>query len=310
MKRMNGGIVVAILFLELFFAGCENPAGSSEDNQTVTIESRGWIFTNYAYGFSGRYNGAYVTIELNFAEDDLVAEDFRSVKIEAPDGCYWLYDDTASIESRFDESISQFTLSNGYNSTTQGILPIGNWTATATLKNGSVSTYTVFIAAPGSLTAGGYSKAYSPEVASSSDIDSNCTPLPKQATGISASYDAGAGELTVDFSIDDSRVYGGYLWLYDGTGDYIGNMANRFRDYDTSIVPSYLNNGVFYNDGTPNRAVVLESDLSLYSGYDLSDVAAVSVVLTDGAQYTSGGNLNWGWDSRSVSGLANVTTSP
>lgn len=109
----------------------------------------------------------------------------------------------------------------------------------------------------------------------------------KRATNLSGTK--GATDLSVSFTVDDSRVNNVTISLYDDNGDWIA-VSEWMKDV--------ANGGSGLNiNGTPNTVNISSADLDLGS-YTFADIAGFHVVLFDGAQYPGDDTM---YDHRSFS---------
>jgi hypothetical protein len=136
---------------------------------------------------------------------------------------------------------------------------------------------------PGQDTDSGYDDLFSEDFLGTHPADED---MLFRATGLSGTNNGTT--ISVDFQVNDPRVYNGYLWFYDSAGEYI-TWSGWFTDLEGV---GWLNTA-----GGVNTLDLTASDLDL-GGYSLSDIEGFHVVLCDGAQYAP--NLTY-YDHRSIS---------
>ena len=264
----------------------------------ITIEDYGWYSENIDSGYwsSPFTTTAYHTINIIFENKNLTAGDIQKIEITNPTGGIWDFEGS-EIPDRFDESSSTFHASRLYHFDSPHLLAIGDWQVVATSSSGTVGNATVNFPAPGSTTTGSKTHFYTEDY--SSTIYSSYVQAPKRASSISASDDGSS--LGVSFSVTDSSIYNGYIWVYDSSGNYL-TSCNYFREGLSGSVASFVNSGAGLNvDGTANTLAITVSDF--VDPVTISDIAEIVVVLTDGGQYAGQGNY---WDYRSISNQAIV----
>jgi hypothetical protein len=255
---------------------------------TVTVTGLGWVIKNFPssywlgspppsscfYDFWIYYTGTFALSDIEYArvynnnktrwwDIPLVEDYFTSEYIG---GWFSFYD-------------------NDYFNT----LPIGNLTAEIKLKNGSISSFDKVIPAPGSTTTLGYEKVYTEDcsVPPYNSINMIYRPV---VTGSTISY--GGSELTINFAIDDSRVYNGWVWLYDSSNNTVAYSTLHFRDSTNGNLTSIISSP-FQNDGTPNTVSITNTDLTFITGRSFNEIAKLIVVVTDGNQFALEGKYNY-----------------
>jgi hypothetical protein len=219
-------------------------------------------------------------------EGDADLPDIEYARVYLPDQKrYWSFElDEEHFDAAKMKVFGYFTFSEDHNA-----VPIGNMKAAIKVKDGDVSTLDRTFTAPASTSTMGYDYAYSEN---GSALNSTYVPAIKRPTVTAHAIDYMAPQLSVTFVVSDSRVYDGYLWLYDGADTYIG-YSSYFREGAGGAVSSSINSGATINtDGSPNMVVLGSPDVTLSSGYDFSNIAKVVLVVTDGTQYASAGRYN------------------
>ena len=162
-----------------------------------------------------------------------------------------------------------------------------------TLTSGRKVEQTFSIAEPGSMTPTKgfiYSETYRGKI----------TPdrVPALKLASIAAADRTNRRYRIRFSVNDSRVTGGSLWLLNQDKNYIGETKKFINPYSSEVSP-FINDGkTFYTDGTENRFECDESQLTLEEGNKAADIKYVLVHLNDGAQYADSQDpSNYNYDS-------------
>lgn len=120
------------------------------------------------------------------------------------------------------------------------------------------------------------------------------TPIIKRAINVSGSK---AESISVSFDLNDPLLFNGYIWFYDIEGSYVG-VAGFFRDVETGIISSMINNGsAIYRDGSTNTVIVQPDDIRYSTGKTYDQISFCHIILTDGEQYPE----FTGYDCRSIS---------
>jgi len=219
-------------------------------------------------------------------EGDAGLSDIEYARVYLPDhNRYWSFAlDDAHFDAAKKKVFGYFIFKEDHNA-----VPIGDMQAAIKAKDGDVSTLDRTFTAPASTSTMGYGYAYSEN---GSALNSTYVPAIKRPTVTAHAIDDLAAQLSVTFAVNDSRVYDGYLWLYDGADTYIG-YSSYFRGSADGVVSSIVNGGTTFNtDGSPNVVLLGSPDITLSAGYDFSNIAKVVVVVTDGTQYAAAGRYN------------------
>jgi hypothetical protein len=250
---------------------------------------------------NGRNDSATLSYWIYFDNSDLSADEISYFEVESPEGYWWKFEDPEAIDYFFygeDKCIGGWYMNyNDYIYSNGSVLEIGPHIFTIMLKNGNSDSYTFNIPAPGSDIDGSITHVFTEDYIYADTAASNFAALPLRADISQAIFDSENSRLTIDFSIDDEIVANGYLWIYNSSGDPIGN-TDIFIDYENNTHAAYLNSGAgLYNDGTLNSLIINNSDITIYDGFSFADVAELHIVLTDGFQYP--GQI--AYDCRSIS---------
>lgn len=301
-------IPAVTLILALLLAACGGAGTSSVPKKQVSIESLGWIIENRDPSLSSSSTSARLRTYINLVDMGLEASDFASVEITDPsdDDGHWFFDTLDEFGDNFDREYSTFTFTLVDSSRDNGsVMPLGDYVVTLKLKNGNSATQTLSVPAPGSREADGYSFVYTEDYSGAGNPPSNYAALPKRATITNATLDAQASTLDVSFSVTDDMIYSGWLWFYDEAGEFVG-YTDYLRNYETGAVMAQLNGGAsLLTDGATNtlNLTAASEQLTLVNEASFSDIASVSVVLTDGKQYA---DTKSSYDTRSRTGKFNV----
>lgn len=296
------------IVLALLLAACGGTDSTAAPKKQVSIENFGWIIKNDDLSQNADGVTARLWSSVDFADTGLEATDFASIRIISPTGMSWTIDDASDFENWYDSEESWYPIGNIYSTKLDGgsYVALGNYTVEVTLKNGNKAKKTLFVPAPGSASTDGYEFAYTEDYSGAANPPSNYVALPKRATITNATLDLQEESVKVAFSVDDSTIYSGWLWFYDEAGDWIG-YSELLRDYETGSVLAQLNgNATLLTDGSTNTLTlgISPEQLTLEEDALLSDIASVSVILTDGEQYV-GKEAN-SYDARSRTGKLNV----
>ena len=302
--HLRGAIALSFLLTLLALSAC----GSSGSDKQVSVETVYWITENLNRDAEEPGPTARVRFRLIFAEEDLSADDFASIRIEDPSQTLdWVFDETEDFEERFDAEYGNFLTPFLVSSRLDGgsVLPIGTYTFTITLKNGNSNTATLLVPAPNSLGTDGNSFVYTEDFSGADAPPAGYTPLPRRGTIEAATLEADS--LDVTFSVESDVIYSGWLWAFDAEGEYVGKSED-LRVYETGTISAGLNGGAaLLTDGTSNQLSLSPSRFEFKEGRSFEDVASIYLVLTDGEQYL--GTDTDLWDNRSVSSKFEVSVS-
>ena len=219
-------------------------------------------------------------------DGDAGLSDIEYARVYLPDhNHYWSFKlDEEHFEAEKKRVSGYFMFNENHNA-----VPIGDMQAAIKVKNGDVSTLDRTMTSPASTSTMGYAYAYSEN---GSALDSTYVPALKRPIVTAHSIDYQALQLSLTFTVNDSRVYDGYLWLYDAADTYIG-YSSYFRGSISGAVSSTINGGAAFNtDGSSNVTVMDNSDISFLAGHDFTNVTKALLVVTDGTQYAAAGRYN------------------
>ena len=290
---LSSASLSCICLLSLLLSACGElaPSAVSVPAQEVTIKDVGWILENRPSGAQAEPS-VFAKFWLVFDEHGLGADEFASVRIDAPNGSHWLYDEPQDFTGNLFSGENGSIFETGYlyssNLGAGHALPIGTYTFTVTLRSGGSSTRTLLVPAPGSEDTDGNAFVYSEQFEGAASPPEGYVALPKRAAVQSAALDKAS--LTISFTVDDSKVFSGWLWVYDAAGKPIGGSED-LRSYETK-------GAGLLTDGSLNRMTLSAEQFGFVGGASFEDLAGLELVLTDGWQYPG---AERSWDTRSIS---------
>ena len=272
-----------IILVSLLF-GCNSDGSSSNDPPTVEIT--GWIIENVDESVASKYGNianatAYFSIWLDVVDPDGI-DDIVYVEISNPDDRYWILRDSSSGFDLYDPEDKVFFIDWCYSSAHPHTIILGQYRAFVQDSAGNQATATINFSSPGTaLPEEGfiYSEDY---------LGSTVGGIEMIKRASVTNFIKGEDSIIVEFQVDDARVYNGYIWLYNGSPEYI-TWSGYFKNTINS------GSGIL-NDGTTNTLQIQSSDLEL-GIYSWDDINGFHIVLTDGTQYSPDDN----WDHRSIS---------
>ncbi len=273
-KKIKMHFVIALLFLIV----CAILVDGCTKSLSINLTFLGWIIENIHPSFwsSPVTETCFYNFWLEYEGDDVTADDIEYARIYLQDGSYWsISTDRLNREYRYIGGWGRWYWSDEYHA-----LPIGTLRAEIKLTNGHTTSYTQIIPAPGNTSTLGYTHIYTEDY---SGPPASYVPMLKRATIGNKSK---ALDISIDFSVNDTTAYNGYVAFYDATETFIGTTAEYFKDWDTENINSIINLGVaFYNNGVTNTVAISDSDISYVDGYTYTAIAKFIVVLMDGGQY-------------------------
>lgn len=293
---------VSLAALLLF--GCGGSSGSPPPLPSVTITGLGWLEENIDLSFwqapPPGGETAFYDFWIHYA-GNITFADVQYARVYLPNGHYW----TISRDSTFFDATNQRIGGYGlwYDSANPGLLPIGPLQVEVKLNDGVDATYTATIPAPASTTAGSYTTMHTEDILTPPP---NSAPMVARATvGPTNTLTSATGVISITFSVNDPKVYDGFVWFYDANKAYLGGFF-YFRNPSNGQVGSQLAGSTLHVDGTINTLTLQPSDLLLNAGATVPQIASFGIGLTDGAQYPQGSST-LRRDCRSVSALASLT---
>ncbi len=299
-----------VLLLLVFMLSCENESSDSEKESSVKITKLGWVIENMdpSYWIDTVESTCFYNFWIHYDSSAVITvNDIEYARVcfegspDSEDSYWWGYDLEANPELLNSERkciggwYRWYTYDYSYNGS---MLPIGKLIASIKLKGEEPATFELIVPAPGSLTSGNYRYTYTENYNGS--IPSFITPMIQKADVVSGSVDLSTEKVSISFKTGDERVYNGWVWFYNANGKTVGNTKEMFRNFETKIFTSLLNNGngVYYNN-TANLIEVTKDNIVLNSPYTFADIKYAIIILTDGMQYSD--DSVKGYDCRSLS---------
>lgn len=291
-----------VAFAALLLSGCGGAGGSPPPS--VTITGLGWYEENIHPSFwqtppPGGQTAFYDFI-IHYA-GDITFADLQYARVYLPDGRYWLISRDAALFDAANHRIGGW--GRWFDDTHVNLLPIGSLRVEVRLNDGVDATYTANIPAPASATAGSYTTMHSQDLLSAPP---NSAPMVARATiGSANTLTSATGTISLTFSVNDPKVYDGWVWFLDAGKTYLGGFF-LFRNPSTGLFAPQLASSTLHTDGTTNTLTLQAGDVQLNPGATVGQIASFHVVLTDGAQYAQGGSV-LKYDCRSVSASGPLT---
>jgi hypothetical protein len=295
-------IIISTILLLVALTSCDK-SNSNDENKKITITKVDWVIENIPASYWSNTSTAKPTCCYEFwiyyDGDDISISDISSAKIYAPSmSSTW----TIPLSSSTFDSQKK-VIGNGGNfywNTNINAIPIGTVTAKVVLTNGNTASCEFVTHTPGRIDPLYYNYTYTEDI---TGLSSAYVPALKRAIPGSGVNIKATSSLTVKFSITDSNAYNGYLWFYDSSNTYVG-YSKRFVNTTTGDTESCLNNGsALIKTGTQNSVTINDSDITYSGTKTFNDISRFSVLILDGAQFTSAGNYS-SYDYRSRSELA------
>ena len=290
-------LILAFIFL---FVGssCQGPSGGSgsssgpepnggEHNEPPVFDENGisWVVQNHhpSYWTKNGYEANYSSsIRVAISVDDKNGiNDLSYVGFTNPENTEWVFKDSYYGINDYDAEKGYFGNLRCYKSSSPDKVMLGNYKASVidTANNSVSKDFTVW----------GPNEDASHDFVYSEDYSGNTAGgIPNLKRAEYSNHTLGIDTISVDFSVNDSRVYNGYFWLYDNSQDYVG-LTRFFRDA--------VNGGSgLKTDGSVNNFDFFGTDIKFSAGKTIDDVYGFHIVLVDGQQY--GGAY---YDYRSIS---------
>ncbi len=303
---------LGLAFLLAVLAGCGGSPGSSV---SAEMESDvGWTIGNFApeYWNSDPRPSAIIGLSARFKDSSITKADIESIEVSnslSPDFS-WNYTG-AEISDRFFTSQSTGKKGVGFGrlwsrqlATNGSAIYLGTYTIEVVLKNGKRSSVKLDTPAPGALTAGAFRYVYSPENYLGTP-PSDYIALPKRATIGATAINTTDNTLTLNFSVQDDKVYNGWVLFFDAQDKYLG-YTQDFVNFETRALYGKLNGGSgLRTDGTMNALTLSLTDIGIPEGgspITLNAIERFELVLSDGKQYV-GTTLTYDTYSLSVGKL-------
>jgi hypothetical protein len=295
-SKLSLGSLGLALILGLLVA-CDGGSNPGSSVSADLEDSVGWVIGNIPQNFWSDGSGPSAVIDLfiTFKDADIEAADIESVEItnSLSPGRNWSYAADRIADYFYTSQRSgqkRMAFPGLWTSTVAlngSVAYLGTYTVEVELKNGRRGTATLVTPAPGALAADGFSYTYSPEDYLGTP-PSDYVALPRRATIGAVALDTTNNLLTINFSVDDDKVYSGWVLFFDTNGEYLG-VAGDFRNFSTEAVFPKLNDGLeFRTDGVSNTLALTPDDISVsseVSNFSLGLIESFRIILTDGKQY-------------------------
>lgn len=269
-------------------ASCANDTTTAQ--REIEITSISWIYSNIDTTYWDTFTDAtlFVDFDIKYSGSNITYEDIESAKFSIPAGNTWTY----TIDADFVDSDNNLRYSTNPDG---AVMPVGPITFEVKLTNGHTATFTQDFPIPGSLLSSGNSYLYTTEDYNGT-ITADYSRMLKRATNISGTKGA---NIDINFSINDSNAFSGYIWFYDVSGNYVGVTADYFVDFSTGNADIIINSGAgFNNNGTTNNVILDLADIALATGKTFADITHFHLIVTDGNQYVG---TSYTYDIKSTS---------
>jgi hypothetical protein len=240
-------------------------------NIDTSLWTSGTVTNHLYYTFVVKYSGT------------LTSSDVSSMRVYLPGNTkYW----NLSPSTTLDTADNMFYAT--YYTYDTDTLILGTLKAELVLTNGQSSSVSLTVAEPGSSSnSHGYAYIVSEDNTTTTGSVVNAIVRP---TSVSAAKTSGTESLTVNFTLNDSRILNGWVALYDSSHNYLGSTP-YFVNANTGSKSSYLNAGSGINTTSANVLSIPLASCSSSTGtaIDFSTVSECVVIATDGGQYVSNG---------------------
>ncbi|HCM27516.1 MAG TPA: hypothetical protein DIC34_13385 [Treponema sp.] len=300
--RRFSNVFPLVLVFALAFVSCAEKSRIEE----FKLTSFGWVIENIPadYYTGSTFRSARLNVWLKY-EGTIDASDIKSARVYLPDSeSYWtLHPENGELNVN-NRVLGGWT--RWYLTENNHAIPIGTMRAVVELTDGTVSSISRLIPAPGSLETGA---AVTTHTENSILHATGSAPLVKRAAVVGGSIAVSAGTLSVDFSVNDDLVYNGFLWLYNASDEYIGH-SRYFRDaasgaFDADMFAADpVFNGNSIRIALRDSAVTADDTVYMEEGMPFADIAKFRIVLMDGAQYGLSADGRVMYDCRSLSELS------
>ena len=278
--------LVAVSLLIVISCG-ESPTTTESNKEPEITKASGWAIESIDPSFwTKRGDNSNATALRNFwiyASDPDGIEDIIYVSVTDPGGTNWTLRDNDTGKDHYDDEGEFFGGWRRYYDTDQpNAVILGQYTVLVRDSAGNEVTDTISVNSPGTNSGSDfiYSENYT-------GLTSGSIEMLKRATIIDVMK--GQDDMTLQFQVDDSRVFNGFIWFYDDSTNYITWSG---------LIKNKVNEGVgFFKDGTTNTLKIQSSDLEL-GDFTFDNIKGIHLVLRDGIQFSPKENV---YDHRSVS---------
>jgi hypothetical protein len=291
MKKLR--LPLLALIACLCFCACQPPT-TKPKTVNATISGVSWATYNVdnSYWSSAPSNNQHLFYRfwIEFS-GTLTASDISSAGIyPANKGYHWSFTPSSDFDSASNSLISGYY----YDGDNSDALPLGTMEMRVVLADGKTLTQTIVTTPPGTSTVNASTVIRSEDVLATIGVAALSRPTALSET-------TSGSNLTLHFTLSDSRIHNGYIWFYDNSGNYVGRSA-YFLDKDNGVANSGLNSGLGITTQGANAYTTGGSDITYASGMGFSQIRKFSVVVFDGSQYIPQGNGHYAdWDHRAVS---------
>jgi len=289
-------IMAVLLFLgSVLFMGCPTPVDPNAD-KTISINGIGWVMENVDQGFfipSVGLNEVAGVFDLHWTGSAISNSDisYATMSSAATPGYHWTF--PSSGYDAANQTLYSGRFYTEYYASNRSVFPIGLMNFTIGLTNGKTATYAFNIPDPASTTASSGNLIYNENYSGSPA--SNYKRIISRPTNIS--HTSGATK-SVTFTLNDPQFYNGYLWLYDGSDNYVG-ITEFFRVDASGNLSSMMGGSLLNTISTTNTVTFDTTKVTYESGKTWADVVRFVLVTTDGEQFKPTKNS---FDCRSISG--------
>jgi hypothetical protein len=305
MTRQLPGPVLSMTLLPLLLLGC----GGSSSSPSFTVTGVSWVEENIDPSFwqTAPPNGQ--TALYDFWIDytgDIAFDDIQYARVYIySSGRYWTINRSSAFFNATSKQIGGY--GRWFDDANPNLLPIGFLQVEVRLNSGADARYWIDVPAPASTTAGGYTTMHTEDLLSPPPTSA---PMVRRATiGAANTLTSSTQTIRIAFSVDDAKVYDGFVWFYDASGNYLGGFFN-FRDPTTGSISARLAGSSLHTDGTSNTLTLQATDLQFDTGASFGQIARFGIGLTDGAQYGPQASGNLRRDCRSISAITALTLLP
>lgn len=295
--------VLSMTLLPLLLLGC----GGSSSSPSFTIAGVSWVEENIDPSFwqTAPPNGqtAFYDFWIDYT-GDIASGDIEYARVYGP-GVAWTINYSSTLFSATNKQIGGY--GRWYDGVNPNLLPIGFLQVEVKLNSGADARYWIDVPAPASTTAGGYTTMHTEDLLPPPPTSA---PMVRRATiGATNTLTPSTQTIRIAFSVDDAKVYDGFVWFYDASGNYLGGFFN-FRDPTTGSISARLAGSSLHTDGTSNTLTLQSTDLQFDAGASFGQIARFGIGLTDGAQYVPQASGKIRRDCRSISAITALTLLP